>query len=68
MNRKKTKNRIKELKKELKAANRARNVRLFKLTVVVVILVIVAAFIWPNPVTDSLRHWVRNTFNVSFLE
>jgi hypothetical protein len=68
MNRQKTKNRIKELKRELKAASRARNVRLFKLTVVAVILLIVAAFVWPNPVRDSLRHWVRNTFNVSFLE
>ena len=65
MNRKKTKNRIKELKKELKAANRAHNVRLFKFTVVVVILLIVAAFMWPNPVRDSLRHWVRNTLRIT---
>jgi len=41
MNRKKkTENKIKELKKELKAANRASNVRLFKLALVMVILAI----------------------------
>jgi len=39
MNRKKTKNKIKE-NKELKAANRASNVRLFKLALVMVILAI----------------------------
>jgi hypothetical protein len=65
MNRKKTKNKIKELKKELKAANRASHVRLFKLALVVVILSIVAIFIWPNPVRGRLLHWMRKTFNVS---
>jgi len=46
MNRKKTKNKIKELKNELKAANRASNVRIFKLALVMVILAIAAAFIY----------------------
>ncbi len=66
MNRKKTKNKIKELKKELKAANRASNVRLFKLALVLVIILMVAAFIYPNPIRGKLRHWVKKTFSTSF--
>lgn len=68
MNRTKTKNRIKELRRELKAANRVRNIRLFKLTLLLVVFLILAALIWPNPVRDSVQHWVKNTFNASFLE
>jgi hypothetical protein len=63
MNRKKTKSKIKELKKDLKAANRASHIRLFKLTFIVVILAIAAVFILPNPFRGKLRHWVRQSFN-----
>jgi hypothetical protein len=63
MNRKKTKNQIKELKKELKAANRASHKRLLKLAFVVVILAIAAVFIFPNPLRGKLRHWVRQSYN-----
>jgi len=66
MNRKKTKNQIKELKKELKAANRASHVRLLKLALVLVIILTVAAFIYPNPIKGKLRHWAQKTFSISF--
>jgi len=46
MNRKEARTQIKELKKELKAVNRADDARLLKLALVMVILVIVAAFIY----------------------
>jgi len=65
MNRKKTKNKIKELKKDLKAANRATHVRLFKLAFVIVILAIAAVFILPNPLRGKLRHWIRGSFGSS---
>lgn len=58
MNRKKAKNQIKEMKKELKAANRASHKRFFKLAFVVVILAIAAIFIFPNPIRGKLRNWV----------
>ena len=61
MNRTKTKNKIKELKKDLKAANRASHKRLFKLAFVVVILAIAAVFIFPNPLRGKLRHWVKES-------
>jgi hypothetical protein len=61
MNRKKTKIKIKEMKKDLKAANRASHKRLFKLAFVVVILAIAAVFIFPNPLRGKLRHWVRQS-------
>ena len=61
MNRKKTKNKIKEMKKDLKAANRASHKRLFKLAFVVVILAIAAVFIFPNPLRGKLRNWVRQS-------
>ena len=61
MNRTKTKNKIKELKKDLKAANRASHKRLFKLAFVVVILAIAAVFIFPNPLRSKLRHWVKES-------
>jgi hypothetical protein len=63
MNRKKTKNKIKELKKDLKVANRASHVRLFKLAFVIVILAIAAVFIFPNPLRGKLRHWIRGSFS-----
>jgi hypothetical protein len=63
MNRKKAKNQIKEMKKELKAANRASHKRLFKLAFVIVILAIAAVFIFPNPLRGKLRHWVRQSYN-----
>jgi hypothetical protein len=63
MNRKKTKIKIKELKKDLKAANRASRVRLFKLAFVIVILAIAAVFIYPNPLRGKLRHWIRESFS-----
>jgi hypothetical protein len=63
MNRKKTKSKIKELKKDLKSANRASHIRLFKLAFVVVILAIAAVFILPNPFRGKLRHWVSQSFN-----
>jgi hypothetical protein len=66
MNRKETKNQIKELKNELKTANRASHVRLFKLALVLVIILMVAAFIYPNPIRGKLRHWAKQTFNISF--
>ncbi|MHC4640707.1 MAG: hypothetical protein ACYS32_03615 [Planctomycetota bacterium] len=66
MNRQKTKEQIKKLKKELKAANRASHVRLFKLALVLAIVLTAAAFIYPSPIRGKLRHWVRNTFNMSF--
>jgi len=66
MNRKKTKNQIKDLKNELKTANRASHVRLFKLALVLVIILMVAAFIYPNPIRSKLRHWAKQTFNISF--
>ena len=63
MNRKKTKNKIKELKKDLKSANRASHVRLFKLAFVIVILAIAAVFIFPNPLRGKLRHWIGESFS-----
>jgi hypothetical protein len=63
MNRKKTKSKIKELKKDLKAANRASHKRLFKLAFVIVILAIAAVFIFPNPLRGKLRNWVRQSYN-----
>ena len=63
MNRKKTKNKIKEMKKDLKAANRASHKRLFKLAFVIVILAIAAVFIFPNPLRGKLRNWVRQSYN-----
>ncbi|MFB0554793.1 MAG: hypothetical protein ACETWQ_15930 [Phycisphaerae bacterium] len=66
MNRRKTKNQIKELKNELKATNRASHFRLFKLALVLVIILMVAAFIYPSPIRGKLRHWAKNTFNISF--
>ncbi len=68
MNRKETKNQIKELKNELKTANRASRVRLFKLALVLVIILMVAAFIYPNPIRGKLKHWAKQTFNISFLQ
>ena len=65
MNRTKTKQQIKELKKELKAANRKVNVRLLKLAVLLFIILTVAAFMYPSPIRGSLRQWVSNTFNIS---
>ena len=65
MDRKKTKNQIKELKKELKAANRASRIRLFKLALFLVVLLMIAAFIYPHPLRGKLGRWVRNTFNIS---
>ena len=46
MNRKKAKGKIKELTAELKVANRASDARLLKLALVMVILAVVAAFIY----------------------
>jgi hypothetical protein len=66
MNRKETKNQIKELKNELKTANRASHVRLFKLALVLVIILMIAAFIYPNPIRGKLRRWAKQTFNISF--
>jgi len=66
MNKRKTKNQIKELKNELKAANRTSHVRLFKLGLVLVIILMVAAFIYPNPIRGKLRHWAKKTFSISF--
>ncbi|MHC4086943.1 MAG: hypothetical protein ACYSU3_19440 [Planctomycetota bacterium] len=63
MNRKKAKNQIKEMKKELKAANRASHKRLLKLAFVVAILAIAAVFIFPNPLRGKLRNWVRQSYN-----
>lgn len=63
MNRKKTKNKIKELKKDLKAANRASHKRLLKLAFVIVILAIAAVFIFPNPLRGKLRLWVRESLS-----
>ena len=63
MNRKKTKSKIKELKKDLKTANRKSHIRLFKVAFVVVILAIAAVFILPNPYRGRLRNWVRQSFN-----
>ena len=63
MNRKKAKNQIKEMKKDLKAANRASHKRLFKLAFVVVILAIAAVFIFPNPMRGKLRNWVWESFS-----
>jgi len=68
MNRKKTKNQIKELKSELKAANKKISIRLFKLTLVLVIILMVLALIYPNPIKDKLGQWVNKNFNVSFLQ
>jgi hypothetical protein len=65
MNRTKTKEQIKKLKKELKAANRASHIRLFKLALVLIILLTVAAFIYPSPIRGKLRNWVETTFNIS---
>jgi len=66
MNKRKTKNQIKELKNDLKAANRASHVRLLKLALVLVILLMVAAFIYPNPIRGKLRHWAKQTFSIPF--
>jgi hypothetical protein len=66
MNRKKTKNQIKELKNDLKAANRASHFRLLKLALVLVIILMVAAFIYPNPIRGKLRHWAKQTFSIPF--
>lgn len=63
MNRKKTKNQIKELKKELKAANRASRKRLLKIAFVVAVLAVAAVFIYPNPLRGKLRNWVKQSFN-----
>lgn len=63
MNRKKTKNQIKELKKELKAANRASRKRLLKIAFVVVVLSVAAVFIYPNPLRGKLRNWVKQSFS-----
>jgi hypothetical protein len=63
MNRKKAKSQIKEMKKELKAANRASHKRLLKLAFIVVILAIAAVFIFPNPLRGKLRNWVRQSYN-----
>jgi hypothetical protein len=65
MNRKKTKEQITKLKKELKAANRASNIRLFKLALVLIILLTVAAFIYPSPIRGKLRNWAQKTFHIS---
>jgi len=65
MNRTKTKKQIKELKRELKSANRAVHTRLLKLAVLLFIILTVAAFMYPSPIRGSLRQWVRNTFNIS---
>ena len=46
MNRKKAKTEIRELKKDMKAANRATDARLVKLALILVILAMVAAFIY----------------------
>jgi len=66
MNRKKTKNKIRELTEELKATNRASHVRLFKLALVLVVILIVAAFIYPNPIRGKLKHWAKKAFSISF--
>jgi len=68
MNKKEIKNQIKELKKELKAAGRVSHVRLFMLALVLVIVLMVAAFIYPNPIRSKLRHWAKQTCNISFLQ
>jgi hypothetical protein len=65
MNRAKTKQQIKEMKKELKAANRAVHIRLLKLVVLLAIVLTAAAFIYPSPIRGTLRQWVKNTFNIS---
>jgi len=66
MNRRKTKNQIKELTEELKSANRTSHVRLFKLALVLVVILIVAAFVYPNPIRGKLKHWAKKAFNISF--
>jgi hypothetical protein len=50
MNRKKTRNRIEEVREEPKSDNGASKLLLFKLIGILVIPLIVIAFIWPNPV------------------
>ena len=60
------KNQIKELKKQLKTANRTSHVRLFKLALVLVILFMVAAFIYPSPIRGKLRHWAKKTISNPF--
>ncbi len=66
MNRRKTKNQIKELTEELKAANRASHFRLLKLALVLIIILMFAAFIYPTPIRGKLRHWAKQTFSIPF--
>ena len=66
MSRKKTKNQIKELKSKLKAANKASHIRLFKIALALVILLMVVALIYPNPIKDKFMEWVNKTLSISF--
>jgi hypothetical protein len=68
MNRKKTKNQIKELRSELKTANKASQIRLFKLALVLFIILIVLSLIYPNPIKDKFGQWAKKNLSISFLQ